>query len=204
MARRGRGLGGRRAGGARHAAALLAAAGGRGHRRLRLAVGDGADGRAAPCWRGWAWGIGHFAVGSYWILEAFYVPPADFALLGPPIVAGLAVVLGFFPGLAAWAVTARRRSLARPRRALSPPGRAGDRLDGGGMAARAPLHRLSVESAGPRLGLCHAFATGRGAVRRLWPGHVDLPRARGADGRLAGLDRGAGGRRPRGLSPASR
>ena len=53
-------------------------------------------------WRGLAWGTGHFAVGSYWILEAFYVPPADFALLGPPIVAGLAVVLGFFPGLAAW------------------------------------------------------------------------------------------------------
>lgn len=58
--------------------------------------------------RGWAWGLGHFAVGSYWILEAFYVPPADFALLGPPIVIGLAAVLGFFPGLAAgvtrWAV----------------------------------------------------------------------------------------------------
>ena len=53
-------------------------------------------------WRGLAWGTGHFAVGSYWILEAFYVPPADFALLGPPIVAGLAVLLGFFPGLAAW------------------------------------------------------------------------------------------------------
>ncbi len=54
-------------------------------------------------WRGLAWGTGHFAVGSYWILEAFYVPPADFALLGPPIVAGLAALLGFFPGLAAWA-----------------------------------------------------------------------------------------------------
>ncbi len=51
--------------------------------------------------RGWAWGLGHFAVGSYWILEAFYVPPADFGPLGPPIVAGLAGVLGFFPGLAA-------------------------------------------------------------------------------------------------------
>ena len=51
--------------------------------------------------RGWAWGTGHFAVGSYWILEAFFVPPADYAVLGPPIVAGLAVLLGFFPGLAA-------------------------------------------------------------------------------------------------------
>lgn len=60
----------------------------------------------APTWkvallRGWAWGLGHFAVGSYWIVEAFFVPPADFELLGPPIVVGLAVLLGFFPGLAA-------------------------------------------------------------------------------------------------------
>ena len=41
--------------------------------------------------RGWAWGIGHFAVGSYWMVEAFFVPPADFAPLGPPAVLGLAV-----------------------------------------------------------------------------------------------------------------
>lgn len=60
-----------------------------------------APGPQSALLRGWAWGTGHFAVGSYWILEAFYVPPADFALLGPPIVAGLAVVLGFFPGLVA-------------------------------------------------------------------------------------------------------
>ena len=49
--------------------------------------------------RGWAWGLGHFAVGSYWILEAFYVPPADFALIGPRCSWRLAVVLGFFRGL---------------------------------------------------------------------------------------------------------
>jgi apolipoprotein N-acyltransferase len=55
----------------------------------------------AALFAGWAWGLGHFAVGSYWILEAFFVPPADFALAGPPIVLGLAAVLGFFPGLAA-------------------------------------------------------------------------------------------------------
>lgn len=53
--------------------------------------------------RGWAWGLGHFAVGSYWIVEAFFVPPADYKLLGPPIVFGLAAVLGFFPGMAAGA-----------------------------------------------------------------------------------------------------
>jgi apolipoprotein N-acyltransferase len=53
-----------------------------------------APGPRSALMRGWAWGFGHFAVGSYWILEAFFVPPADFALAGPPIVVGLAVVLG--------------------------------------------------------------------------------------------------------------
>ena len=51
--------------------------------------------------RGWAWGTGHFAVGSYWILDAFSVPPADFELLGPPIVAALALLMVVYPGLAA-------------------------------------------------------------------------------------------------------
>ncbi len=60
-----------------------------------------APGAKSALLRGWAWGIGHFAVGSYWILEAFFVPPADFKLLGPPIVVGLAALLGFFPGMAA-------------------------------------------------------------------------------------------------------
>jgi len=60
-----------------------------------------APGPRAAFGRGMAWGTGHFAVGSYWIVEAFFVPPADYAPLGPPIVAGLALVLGFFPGLAA-------------------------------------------------------------------------------------------------------
>ncbi|MBI3196101.1 MAG: apolipoprotein N-acyltransferase [Rhodospirillales bacterium] len=62
-----------------------------------------APGPRSALLRGWAWGIGHFAVGSYWILEAFSVPPADYQLLGLPIVAGLSVILGFFPGLAAGA-----------------------------------------------------------------------------------------------------
>src|SRR6185295_7808220 len=55
----------------------------------------------AALMRGWVWGFGHFAVGSYWIVEAFYVPPAEYGPLGVPIVTGLAVVLGFFPGIAA-------------------------------------------------------------------------------------------------------
>jgi apolipoprotein N-acyltransferase len=60
-----------------------------------------APGPKSALLRGWAWGLGHFAVGSYWIVEAFFVPPADFAWLGVPIVAGLALLLGFYPGLAA-------------------------------------------------------------------------------------------------------
>ena len=51
--------------------------------------------------RGWVWGWGHFVVGSYWMVEAFFVPPADFAWAGPPAVLALAVVLGFFPALTA-------------------------------------------------------------------------------------------------------
>jgi apolipoprotein N-acyltransferase len=62
-----------------------------------------APGPRSALLRGWAWGIGHFSVGSYWILEAFSVPPADYQFLGLPIVAGLSVILGFFPGLAAGA-----------------------------------------------------------------------------------------------------
>lgn len=69
---------------------------------------DTALGPKSALLRGWAWGTGHFAVGSYWIVEAFFVPPADYGPLGPPIVVGLAAVLGFFPGMAAgaakWAV----------------------------------------------------------------------------------------------------
>jgi apolipoprotein N-acyltransferase len=59
---------------------------------------------------GLLWGLGYFTVGSLWIIEAFNVPPADFAALGPPIVGGLAVVLAIFIGLAclAWTLIVRR------------------------------------------------------------------------------------------------
>jgi apolipoprotein N-acyltransferase len=63
---------------------------------------DGAPTARIAGLRAWAWGIGHFAVGSYWMVEAFFVPPADFAPLGPPAVVGLAIVLGVFPAVAAW------------------------------------------------------------------------------------------------------
>jgi apolipoprotein N-acyltransferase len=62
---------------------------------------DSAPTARAAALRAWAWGIGHFAVGSYWLIEAFFVPPADFALLAFPAVIGLALVLGVFPGVAA-------------------------------------------------------------------------------------------------------
>ncbi len=58
------------------------------------------------------------------------------------------------------------------------------------MADRArPAKRAS---AGSCLGLRHAFATGRGPVRRLWLGHVDVSRAGGAGRRLARLAGSAG------------
>ena len=53
--------------------------------------------------RAWAWGLGHFTVGSYWMVEAFFVPPADFAPLAVPAVLGLAIALGIYPAAAAWA-----------------------------------------------------------------------------------------------------
>ena len=65
-------------------------------------MADRADGAQCALLRGWAWGIGHFAVGSYWIVEAFFVPPADFAWLGVPIVVGPGGgISALFPGLAA-------------------------------------------------------------------------------------------------------
>ena len=62
---------------------------------------DSAPTPKAAFLRGWAWGVGHFAVGSYWMVEAFFVPPADFALLGPPAVLAFSIGLGLFPGLVA-------------------------------------------------------------------------------------------------------
>ena len=62
---------------------------------------DSASTARIAAWRAWMWGVGYFAVGSYWMVEAFFVPPADFAALGPPAVIGLACVLGIFPAVAA-------------------------------------------------------------------------------------------------------
>jgi apolipoprotein N-acyltransferase len=63
---------------------------------------DSAPTAKSAGFRAWVWGVGHFAVGSYWIAEAFFVPPADFAPLGPPAVIGMAFGLAVFPALSAW------------------------------------------------------------------------------------------------------
>ena len=198
MARLGRGLGRGSVGGARHAAALLAAARDRGRRGLCLAVAGRPDAAQRLLARP---RLGHRPFRRRLLLDPRGLltsrrPTSRCSARRSSAASRSCWVLS---GLAAWAsrrIIDRWPDLGRP---LQPAGCAGDRLDGCRVAARAPVHRLSVESAGPCLGLCHAFATRRGAVRRLWPWHVDLPRARRADGRLAGIDRSPPGRRPRRL-----
>lgn len=51
-------------------------------------------------WAGTFWGTGQFITGLYWIVFSYLVPPADFALMGPPTVFGLAVLLALFVGAA--------------------------------------------------------------------------------------------------------
>ena len=77
---------------------------------------DGAPTARIAGLRAWMWGIGHFTVGSYWMVEAFFVPPADFAPLGPPAVVSLAIVLGAFPAAAGKAPN----TIARPSTAGGP------------------------------------------------------------------------------------
>lgn len=61
-------------------------------------------------WAGTVWGTGQFITGLYWIVFSYLVPPADFALMGPPTVFGLAVLLALFVGAACgcYRVLARR------------------------------------------------------------------------------------------------
>lgn len=60
---------------------------------------------------GFFWALGHFSVGCYWIIEAFFVPPAIFAPLGPPIVLGLAALLSLFVGTACMLYVATIRAM---------------------------------------------------------------------------------------------
>ena len=74
---------------------------------------DGARSWRQALMLGWAWGFGHFTAGCYWIIEAYFVPPADFAALGPPMVLGLAVMLGAFVAAACALAAALGRLLPR-------------------------------------------------------------------------------------------
>ena len=198
MARHGRGFPGGRAGGARHAAALLAAARRAGHRGVRLAVADraGAEERAVA-----RLGLGHRPFRRRLLLDRRSLLRAArrLRLARRADRGGPRGVSRSLPGPCGRAHTPAGRALAGAGRALSPPGPAGDRLDRGRMAARPPVHRICVESARPCLGLRRALAAKRRPVRRLWPGHAHLPRPGGADRRLAGRDRRARGIGRRGL-----
>jgi apolipoprotein N-acyltransferase len=72
---------------------------------------------------GWWWGLGHFAVNSYWIAESFLVDAERFGWMIPPVLGGLAAYLAIYPALATLAF-----------RAL-PPGKSNGRLSVAGIAA---------------------------------------------------------------------
>jgi apolipoprotein N-acyltransferase len=59
---------------------------------------------------GWWWGLGHFAVNSYWIAESFLIDAARFGWMIPPVLGGLAAYLALYPALATLAF----RLLPRP------------------------------------------------------------------------------------------
>ena len=50
---------------------------------------------------GWWFGVGHFAAGFYWVGSAFLVDAERYGFLAPFAVAGLAIGMAVFPGLAA-------------------------------------------------------------------------------------------------------
>jgi apolipoprotein N-acyltransferase len=59
---------------------------------------------------GWWWGLGHFAVNSYWIAESFLIDAERFGWMIPPVLGGLAAYLALYPALATFAF----RMLPRP------------------------------------------------------------------------------------------
>lgn len=63
---------------------------------------------------GWAYGVGQFGLGIFWIAESFYVDAERFGALAIPAVAGLSAGLAIFPALAAafFAHIAQRRRVA--------------------------------------------------------------------------------------------
>ena len=61
---------------------------------------------------GWCWGLGHFAVNSYWIAESFLIDAARFAWMIPFVLGGLSAYLALYPALAALALRCMRRPLS--------------------------------------------------------------------------------------------
>jgi apolipoprotein N-acyltransferase len=61
---------------------------------------------------GWWWGLGHFAVNSYWIAESFLVDAERFGWMIPPVLGGLAAYLALYPALATLAFRLLRRPLS--------------------------------------------------------------------------------------------
>ncbi len=59
----------------------------------------GASGPRRAFLLGWAFGVGHFLVGLYWIGNAFFVYAERHALLAVPGILGMAIVLGIYTGL---------------------------------------------------------------------------------------------------------
>ena len=180
MARAGRWLDRGRARGARHAAAVLAAAGRGRHRGLRLAVGrraDGAHRRAARL------GLGHRPFRRRLLLDGRGLLRAAGRLRAARAAGGAG------PGRVCWVPFRPRRPGRRKTLALRWPQLAGRyrRLVllaiawtvaewlRGHIFTGYPWNPL-----GACLGLCHALAAGRGVGRRVRPRHLDLhhPRRR--------------------------
>ncbi len=75
---------------------------------------DGARGWLRAFLIGWAFGLGYFAAGLYWVGHSFLVDAERFAALMPFAVAALAAGMALFPGLATLAVwLSKDRGLAR-------------------------------------------------------------------------------------------
>ena len=88
---------------------------------------------------GWWFGFGYFLAGLWWIGGALLVEADSFAWALPFAVFGIPLLLAFFYGFAA----ARRAAVLDQR--YRPHRRAGLRLRARRMAARLPVHRLSLE-----------------------------------------------------------
>jgi apolipoprotein N-acyltransferase len=80
---------------------------------------------------GWWWGLGHFAVNSYWIAESFLVDAERFGWMIPPVLGGLAAYLALYPALATLAFR------------LLPAGNSGGRLSVAGIAAFAAFWTIA-------------------------------------------------------------